>query len=442
MWLSVRAACIGLLSAHAIERIISPEPSFFWDLLIYNLIVLVLAVTLLIESELLLGIGFACWGLSSISSSWFALNHFSDSPIILDLGYVLFFPFLIIHFLKFFDSTPKSKIQFLDAAIIALGVSSFLTAFALEPIPNLEGSINLRNVLNNFYPISDVILCALVITIFSKYKISPVNILQGFGFLAFTLTDIKFFWISANDEYSLGSWIESGWMFALILISLHKDRISKKESENQLFNQKMIILCIFLSFLTLGSLTIWSNSLSKFAAIPAVLSLIMAFLRMSIALKDSQNLDVEHKLARTDELTGIANRRSLLAKLNDAEFGPTHCMLLLDLDSFKEINDLFGHEAGDAVLREVARRFEQVLPSNAFLARLGGDEFGVLVHADFQQATEISKRLELSLSSPIYVDQVPRYLSVSIGVAEKTIGIDLIRAADEAMYKVKGAGQL
>ena len=439
MRLSVRAACIGFLAAHAIERIISPQPSFFWDLLIYNLIVFALAVVLFIESEALLGIGLACWGLSSAASSWFALNSVAAAPIILDLGYVLFFPFLVIHFLKLSNSSPKSKIQFIDAAIIALGISSFLTAFALKPIPDLEGSINLRNLLNNFYPISDVILCALVITIFSKHKISLVNILQGFGFLAFTITDIKFFWISANEDYSLGSWIESGWIFALILISLHHDRDSKKESENHLFNQKMIFLAIFLSLLTLGSLTIWSDSLSKFAVIPAVLALIMTFLRMSIALKHSQNLDEEHKLARTDELTGIANRRSLLAKLNDAEFGPTHCMLLLDLDSFKEINDDFGHDAGDAVLREVARRFEQVLPSNAFLARLGGDEFGVLVQTDFQQASEISKRLELSLTSPIYVDQVPRYLSVSIGVAEKTVGIDLIRAADEAMYKAKSA---
>ncbi|MSO33348.1 MAG: GGDEF domain-containing protein [Candidatus Nanopelagicaceae bacterium] len=439
MRLLVRGACIGFLAAHAIERIISPQPSFFWDLLIYNLIVFALAVTLLVEAEVLLSVGFACWGLSSTTSSWFALNNVAAAPVILDLGYVLFFPFLIIHFLKFSDSSPKSKIQFLDAAIIALGISSFLTAFALEPISDLQSTISLRNLLNNFYPISDVILCALVITIFSKHKISLVNVLQGFGFLAFTLTDIKFFWISANEEYSLGSWIESGWIFALILISLHEDRVSKRESENQLFNQKMIFFSIFLSFLTLGLLTIWSDSLSKFAVIPAVLALIMAFLRMSIALKHSQNLDEEHKLARTDELTGIANRRSLLAKLNDAEFGPTHCMLLLDLDSFKEINDDFGHDAGDAVLREVARRFEQVLPSNAFLARLGGDEFGVLVQADFQQAAEISKRLELSLTSPIYVDQVPRYLSVSIGVAEKTVGIDLIRAADEAMYIAKSA---
>jgi diguanylate cyclase (GGDEF)-like protein len=421
------------------ERVVNPVPSFFWDLLIYNLIVFILAVALLSESQLLLSIGFASWGISSTTSSWFALNNVAAAPVILDLGYVLFLPFLVMHFLKFFINDFKTKIHFLDAGIIALGVSAFLTAFAMKPIPNLKESELLRNILNNYYPISDVILCALAITIFSKYKTSLINVMQTLGLLAFTLTDIKFFWISADKEYLLGSWIESGWIFALILISLHNDRISKKESQNQPFNQKMIFLSIFLSFLTLGSLTIWSDSLSKFAAIPAVLALLLAFLRLSIALKHSQNLDVEHKLARTDELTGIANRRSLIAKLAEVENDTSYCMLLMDLDSFKEINDLFGHDAGDSVLIEVARRFEQVLPNNAFLARLGGDEFGVLVQTDFQHASELSKRLELSLASPIYVHQTPRYLSVSIGVAERTAGVDLIRAADEAMYIAKGA---
>jgi len=439
MRLSVRGVCIGLIVVHAIERVVNPVPSFFWDLLIYNLIVFMLAVALLFESQLLLSIGFASWGISSTTSSWFALNNVTAAPVILDLGYVLFLPFLVMHFLKFFINDFKTKIHFLDAGIIALGVSAFLTAFAMKPIPNLKESELLRNILNNYYPISDVILCALAITIFSKYKTSLINVMQTLGLLAFTLTDIKFFWISADKEYLLGSWIESGWIFALILISLHNDRISKKESQNQLFNQKMIFLSIFLSFLTLGSLTIWSDSLSKFAAIPAVLALLLAFLRLSIALKHSQNLDVEHKLARTDELTGIANRRSLIAKLAEVENDTSYCMLLMDLDSFKEINDLFGHDAGDSVLIEVARRFEQVLPSNAFLARLGGDEFGVLVQTDFQHASELSKRLELSLASPIYVHQTPRYLSVSIGVAERTVGVDLIRAADEAMYLAKGA---
>jgi diguanylate cyclase (GGDEF)-like protein len=421
------------------ERVVNPVPSFFWDLLIYNLIVFILAVALLSESQLLLSIGFASWGISSTTSSWFALNNVTAAPVILDLGYVLFLPFLVMHFLKFFINDFKTKIHFLDAGIIALGVSAFLTAFAMKPIPNLKESELLRNILNNYYPISDVILCALAITIFSKYKTSLINVMQTLGLLAFTLTDIKFFWISADKEYLLGSWIESGWIFALILISLHNDRISKRESQNQLFNQKMIFLSIFLSFLTLGSLTIWSDSLSKFAAIPAVLALLLAFLRLSVALKHSQNLDAEHKLARTDELTGIANRRSLIAKLAEVENDTSYCMLLMDLDSFKEINDLFGHDAGDSVLIEVARRFEQVLPNNAFLARLGGDEFGVLVQTDFQHASELSKRLELSLASPIYVHQTPRYISVSIGVAERTVGVDLIRAADEAMYLVKGA---
>ena len=439
MRLSVRAICIGLIVVHAMERVVNPVPSFFWDLLIYNLIVFILAVALLSESQLLLSIGFASWGISSTTSSWFALNNVAAAPVILDLGYVLFLPFLVMHFLKFFINDFKTKIHFLDAGIIALGVSAFLTAFAMKPIPNLKESELLRNILNNYYPITDVILCALAITIFSKYKTSLINVMQTLGLLAFTLTDIKFFWISADKEYLLGSWIESGWIFALILISLHNDRISKRESQNQLFNQKMIFLSIFLSFLTLGSLTIWSDSLSKFAAIPAVLALLLAFLRLSVALKHSQNLDVEHRLARTDELTGIANRRSLIAKLAEVENDTSYCMLLMDLDSFKEINDLFGHDAGDSVLIEVARRFEQVLPNNAFLARLGGDEFGVLVQTDFQHASELSKRLELSLASPIYVHQTPRYLSVSIGVAERTAGVDLIRAADEAMYVAKGA---
>ena len=439
MWLRVRGVCIGFVAAHAIERMLLPAPSFIWDLIIYNLIVFVLAIALVNESEFLLGIGFACWGLGSTASSWFAYKNFSDSPIILDLGYVLFFPFLAMHFLKFFIRDFKTKIHFLDAGIIALGVSAFLTAFAMEPIPSLKGSDLLRNFLNNYYPISDVILCALAITIFSKYKTSLINVLQAFGLLAFTLTDIKFFWISAEQEYLLGSWIESGWLFALIFISLHDRGISRKDNENKLFNQKMIFFSIFLSFLTLSLLTIWSDSLSKFAAIPAVIALLLAFLRLSIALKHSQNLDVEHKLARTDELTGIANRRSLIAKLAEVENDTSYCMLLMDLDSFKEINDLFGHDAGDSVLIEVARRFEQVLPSNAFLARLGGDEFGVLVQTDFQHASELSKRLELSLASPIYVHQTPRYLSVSIGVAERTAGVDLIQAADEAMYIAKGA---
>jgi diguanylate cyclase (GGDEF)-like protein len=439
MWLIVRGICIGLLTAHAIERMLVPEPSFFWDLIIYNLIVFALAIALLIESEILLSVGFACWGLSSTASSWFALKNSANSPIILDLGYVLFFPFLALYFLKIFRRELKSKIQILDAAIIALGISSLLTAFALEPIPSINAPVFFRNLLNNYYPVSDVILCALAITIFSKCKTSLMSVLQAIGLLTFTLTDVKFFWISANQNYALGSWIESGWIIALVLISLHDNNISKKDNGNQLINQKMIFLSILLSFLTLILITYSSGPISKFAAIPATLTLLLAFLRLTIALKHSQNLDAEHKLARTDELTGIANRRSLIAKLAEVENDTSYCMLLLDLDSFKEINDLFGHDAGDSVLIEVARRFEQVLPSNAFLARLGGDEFGVLVQTDFQNASELSKRLELSLTSPIYVHQSPRYLSVSIGVAERTVGVDLIRAADEAMYVAKSA---
>ena len=101
--------------------------------------------------------------------------------------------------------------------------------------------------------------------------------------------------------------------------------------------------------------------------------------------------------------------------------------------TFSKLSPVFVGEVSPIDLRQVRDRetLEKI--------RAGMDEFGVLVQTDFQQASELSKRLELSLASPIYVHQTPRYLSVSIGVAERTAGVDLIRAADEAMYIAKGA---
>lgn len=439
MGLLLRSVSTGFCFIHLFERLISPTPSLFWDLIIYNAIVFTLTIALILEKKLWLAFGIMSWGASSAASSWFALFQLSNSPIFLDLGYVLYFPFALIFIVGSLGGVFKSKIYLLDASIIALGVASLLLAFALKPIPNLINQEDLRNVLNNFYPISDVILFAIAVTAVSKSKLSAANLSATLGFFIFALTDIKFFWISGNDEYAIGSWIESGWLIALILISLSAGKVVNKKNDYASFNQKMIFVAISLSLLTLGTLFILPNSVSNFAAIPATLTLIAAFLRMAIALKDAQSLGQAQKLAGTDELTGIANRRSLLSKLVELENTQIFSMLLLDLDSFKEINDGFGHDVGDSVLREVAYRFTQVLPADGFIARLGGDEFGILIKGDFEAAQTLSKRLELSLTTPFYLNQVPKYLSVSIGIAENSHGSDLIRAADLAMYAVKRA---
>ncbi len=99
----------------------------------------------------------------------------------------------------------------------------------------------------------------------------------------------------------------------------------------------------------------------------------------------TQRLRASRKDAVTDDLTGLGNRRHLLARLDrsiaDAEHDEDElALLLIDLDGFKELNDTLGHHAGDEVLRQIGPRLSEALRARDTLARLGGDEFAVVLH--------------------------------------------------------------
>ena len=114
--------------------------------------------------------------------------------------------------------------------------------------------------------------------------------------------------------------------------------------------------------------------------------------------------------------------------------------LSLDLDGFKPINDEHGHETGDKVLREVARRFNRSLPHGAFLARLGGDEFGVLVRGSYEEALEGAYALRACLSYPFVIDGKQISVGVSIGIVHNDGAGELLKRADAAMYQAKQMG--
>ncbi|HEU5002047.1 MAG TPA: diguanylate cyclase [Actinomycetota bacterium] len=150
-----------------------------------------------------------------------------------------------------------------------------------------------------------------------------------------------------------------------------------------------------------------------------------------------------------DPLTGLPNRTLLLARLGPAlararRTGERVAVLYLDLDGFKPINDQFGHEAGDAVLVEVARRLSSVVRPQDTVARMGGDEFAVLCDG-FPADAEIHSllaRMADAVANPMAQDQQggARRVTASIGAAfarETDSPEDLIRLADEAMYREK-----
>ncbi|MEU8244528.1 diguanylate cyclase [Actinoplanes missouriensis] len=156
------------------------------------------------------------------------------------------------------------------------------------------------------------------------------------------------------------------------------------------------------------------------------------------------------ELALTDGLTGLANRSRFREASHrglhrDARAGLHSAVLVIDMNSFKEINDTFGHQAGDAVLIELADVLRRCVPSPGLPARLGGDEFAVVLSglAAPQQAYETAGRIAAALG-PVAVDGRLITLAASIGVAVSAPGElhhdELVHRADLAMYKAKSLG--
>ena len=169
------------------------------------------------------------------------------------------------------------------------------------------------------------------------------------------------------------------------------------------------------------------------------------------ALLRDRESELRH-LAFHDPLTGLANRamfheRAGQAIIRHQDSNATLAVLFVDLDNFKQVNDVLGHGAGDTVLSEVAQRLRNSVRGGDIIARLGGDEFGVLAQgvSDAQQAVLIADRIIQALAAPIDIEGTPTTVTGSVGIALHQPGQasvdDLLRRADDAMYAAKAAGK-
>lgn len=159
------------------------------------------------------------------------------------------------------------------------------------------------------------------------------------------------------------------------------------------------------------------------------------------------------KIAFYDHLTGLANRllfRRTLERevLRDIRHNRHWALMLIDLDRFKSVNDTFGHDAGDRLLVEAARRLQECVRPEDMVARLGGDEFVVLLVdlGERRVIERIAARMVASLAEPVNVGAAePARIGASIGIAifplDGVTEDELIREADAAMYEAKKAGR-
>lgn len=175
-------------------------------------------------------------------------------------------------------------------------------------------------------------------------------------------------------------------------------------------------------------------------------SMVQTFMRLEDEQKEL------YQIARTDALSGLANRNALHEFLDrliadSRRAKKEFAFLFLDLDHFKDVNDALGHKIGDELLKQVASVVQEVLRSNDFVARVGGDEFVIVLHQynSLLELTSIIKRIQERLSHTWIIQTHPIEVTSSVGIAffpkdGEDIG-SLMQHADIAMYEAKNKGR-
>ena len=341
----------------------------------------------------------------------------------------------------------------LDGTVAALGSAAVCFAFALDTVVHSDGSSSALAAVLTAALGGTVLLSlglAVVVTVpRQRFRTLPF----AGGTLLVAIGGIVLLHQSPTALHQAGRPVELLWPAAMIAMTgalWTRPQRSAPSPRTDALSRQIILTVVLVAapvILVLGNL----QRVNAIALALAAATLMVAATRMAISLREQRALnDSRQHLAQTDELTGLGNRRRLLDELEQAlaalpeGVSPTTgvALLLIDLDHFKEINDSFGHQTGDALLRQIGPRIRQVVRRNDLVARLGGDEFAVLLYgADAFKATAVARRITTLLQQPIDVSTASLHVGASIGVAlapeHAYTAHDLIRCADIAMYRAK-----
>ena len=419
--------------------------SFWFDVILFNAVPVTCVLSILTAPRInnkwaqpLTAAAIGTWSIGSILAT--TSSYWEISTVLLtisDAMYLLFYPLALLGLQLMISIQQRlTALEIVDASIVGLGLSTLGTAFALQPVlPHFDGDLN-QTFFAIIYPVADLVLVCFLIATVAMQGFSKRGLFVSTGVLLFALTDFIFLWQNLNMSYIFGSLIDYGWLLAFIVISESTWQSGANKSVKYSVSPILITLSVFLSATLLTLLAIAPKNFPHFILIPAIGTLALAFIRMSIALSQARNIGHERILARTDDLTTLPNRRRLISEIQNFATRKG-ALLLLDLDGFKPVNDKYGHEVGDKVLQQVAHRFTRALPNGALLARLGGDEFGILVDGAAESVMEIALALRGTLSYPFVIDGYEIQIGVSIGITENDGADDLMQRADNAMYSAK-----
>jgi diguanylate cyclase (GGDEF)-like protein len=373
-------------------------------------------------------------------------------------------------------SPQRDTTALVDALLLASGLALLIWVFTITPTVHQPGHL-FDNAVSIGYPIGDVLLLAVIMRLLTGGGVRSVSpVLLVVGALGLMGSDIAYALVRLYGTWYVGSPADLGWVVFYIswgAAALHpsmRDLTEPHEREGRLTAGRVIPLALAAMVAPTVLLVEAIQGNVKDAAVIAVFSALMFGLvvaRLSLqgrqqryqeSLAASKAMMQElHDRAYHDALTGLGNRarfqeRSELAFKRAREKGEVVCMLLIDLDNFKEVNDTLGHRAGDELLITAARRLERAVRPGDLPVRFGGDEFAVLLAdgSPEEGAEALAARLVRTFAEPFQIWETQAEVRASIGVASSSDAPDapegaaadvLLRNADLALYAAKADGK-
>lgn len=379
------------------------------------------------------------------------------TPSLADAFYLGFYPLAYVALVLIVRRETRSLIPatWLDGGVAGLGVASVCACFAFNTILRSVGGDPLAVATNLAYPIGDVLLLALVVggTAILSGRRNAAWIMLATACGVNAIGDTFNLFQSSGGASHIGTVFDGiAWPTAILLMSMSvwlrpaaSDPLAAPKAPGVLLPGLGALSGLAVLFVgTLRHLSPWALGL-------AIATLITVGIRIAMSTRSLRTLTEERRLQSvTDELTGLGNRRYLFQVLDaffveyDHRRGPERrlAFLFVDLDHFKEINDSFGHSAGDQLLKQLGPRLAGSLRGSDLLVRLGGDELGVvLIDTDLNHASGVAERLLARIQEPFMLEGVSVRISASIGIAfapaDATDTVGLLHHADLAMYRAK-----
>ena len=393
--------------------------------------------------------------------------HRRPYPTWADAAYLSFYVVAFAGMLAFpaRRRTRSERIRLLlDMGTVFVAAATLIWYVALRPAVAAANGFGLDDLVTFAYPVGDLLLLFGALSPLwrgaPRRSATSLRIL-AVGLLVFIAADISYDYITVHTTYLGGSPVDTLWIVALTIVfvaagcQLHAEPTVEVAAPPRVTAARPSVLPYlaiagsYLLLMVVGLRDVTFNSLGG-VLLGAVILTALVSARQFAALRDNGRLAIRYQqLASIDAMTGLYNRRHFM-ELAEGAFAHAHRLgqplvtLMIDVDHFKKINDMYGHAVGDRVLADLADSCREHIRPDDIAGRYGGDEFIVIIPgATIDRAAQIAASLTGPLARVTGHDGTSVAFTVSVGIAEGGQCRDLpslLARADQAMYDAKRAG--